>query len=109
MELTQLNEIRKLKGLSIEDVAKNANLPKGTVEKVLFGIVKHPRIDTMEAIEKALGITSDKIEYKNEEQYTEQEKRLVKAFRTLIPSMQENILELVESMSTTAKEKGKYA
>lgn len=108
MDVEQLNKIRKLQNLSVEEVAKKANLPKSTVEKVLFGIVKHPRIDTMEAIEKALGITSDKNEQENEI-YTEQEKRLIKAFRTLIPSMQENILELVESMSTNVKGKGNYA
>lgn len=58
MEVKQLNELRKKAGLSIEELSSRADLPKSTVEKILFGIVKHPRIDTLQAIERALGITS---------------------------------------------------
>ncbi len=56
MNPNQLNEIRKNAGLSIEELSERANLPKSTVEKILFGVVKHPRIDTMQAIERALGL-----------------------------------------------------
>lgn len=56
MNTKQLNEIRKNAGLSIEELSDRANLPKSTVEKILFGVVKHPRIDTMQAIERALGL-----------------------------------------------------
>lgn len=56
MNTKQLNELRKNAGLSIEELSNRANLPKSTVEKILFGVVKHPRIDTMQAIERALGL-----------------------------------------------------
>lgn len=56
MNPEQLNEIRKQAGMSIDELANLSALPKSTVEKVLFGIVKHPRIDTMHAIERALGL-----------------------------------------------------
>ena len=56
MEVSELNEERKRQNLSVAELAKRAKLPKGTVEKVLFGIVQNPRIDTMQAIESALGI-----------------------------------------------------
>lgn len=58
MNIEEINQIRKDKGISVEELALLSKLPKSTVEKVLFGIVKHPRIDTMQAIERALGITS---------------------------------------------------
>ncbi len=57
MEVSQLNEERKRQKISVEALAKKANLPKGTVEKVLFGVVQNPRIDTMRAIEQALGLS----------------------------------------------------
>lgn len=60
MKVTELNEERKRQGLSVAELAQRSNLPKGTVEKVLFGIVQNPRIDTMQAIEKALGISEGK-------------------------------------------------
>lgn len=109
MNIEQWKIAKKEKNLSYDDLARITGYSRSTITNIFCGYIEFPRYETIQAIEKALGITSDKIEYKNEEQYTEQEKRLVKAFRTLIPSMQENILELVESMSTTAKEKGKYA
>ena len=59
MRIEDLNQIRKLQKMSVEELAQKANLPKGTVEKVLFGVVKNPRIDTMRAIEKALGISEE--------------------------------------------------
>ena len=63
MNISKLNEIRKKKKISIDDLAKTSNLPKSTLEKILFGITKNPRLDTVEAIERALGIyTSRKIE-----------------------------------------------
>lgn len=62
MTPVELNDIRKKKNLSIKELAEKANLPKSTVEKILFGIVKHPRIDTMQMIEKALGIENEPAE-----------------------------------------------
>ena len=59
MDVEKINEERKRQKLSVAELAEKANLPKGTVEKVLFGIVKHPRIDTMQAIERALGLEND--------------------------------------------------
>ena len=64
MNIETLNEERKRMGLSVEDLADKARLPKSTIEKILFGIVKHPRIDTVQAIEKALGL--DKLSIPNE-------------------------------------------
>ena len=66
MEVEKLNEERKRQGISVAELAQKANLPQGTVEKVLFGIVKHPRIDTMEAIERALGLSEWSAEEKAE-------------------------------------------
>lgn len=66
MEVEKLNDERKRQGLSVAELAKKANLPQGTVEKVLFGIVKNPRIDTMQAIERALGLSEWSAEEKAE-------------------------------------------
>ena len=66
MEANQLNEERKRQKMSVAELAERAKLPKGTVEKVLFGVVQNPRIDTMQAIEKALGISS-RLEWTDEE------------------------------------------
>lgn len=59
MNVESINEERKRQGLSIKELSEKAKLPQSTVEKVLFGIVKHPRIDTIQAIEQALKTNSN--------------------------------------------------
>lgn len=59
MSVEELNEERKRQNLSVEELAARANLPKSTVEKVVFGITKDPRRSTIEAIKKALGMIEE--------------------------------------------------
>lgn len=49
------NKKKELK-LTNQDIANNAQLPLRTVEQIMCGKVKNPRIDTVEAIERALGL-----------------------------------------------------
>ena len=73
MNNTPLNEYRKKIGMSVDEVAERANLAKSTVQKVLFGVVEHPRIDTLQAIERALGLDNEK----TSSELSEEEKQLV--------------------------------
>lgn len=117
MNIEEMNKIRKLQGLSIDELSKKAGLPKSTVEKVLFGVVKHPRIDTMQAIERALNIADDAPQTPQQpvspptpsDEYTAAEKRVIEAYRTLVPGMQEYILEMIEKLADvdTGENKGK--
>ena len=72
MDVSELNNIRKNLGLSVEELSIKANLPKSTVEKIIFGVVKHPRIDTVQAIENALGLNVQRTE-----EITQEEKELI--------------------------------
>lgn len=56
MNLELWKKIKKEKKLTIEQIAKAANLPKGSVQNIFCGYVPNPRSDTVEAIERALGI-----------------------------------------------------
>lgn len=56
MNLELWKKIKKEKHLTIEQIAKAANLPKGSVQNIFCGYVPNPRSDTVEAIERALGI-----------------------------------------------------
>lgn len=42
--------------MTIEDIANKANLPKGSIQNIFAGYVPNPRVDTVEAIERALGL-----------------------------------------------------
>lgn len=59
MNLELWKKIKKEKKLTISDIANKANLPKGSVQNIFCGYVPNPRSDTVEAIEKALGINNE--------------------------------------------------
>lgn len=57
MDRLELWRTRKKElGLTNKQIAEKANLPLRTVEQIMCGTVKAPRLDSVEAIERALGI-----------------------------------------------------
>ena len=56
MDLELWKAVKKQKKMTIEEIAQKANLPKGSVQNIFAGYVPNPRVDTVEAIERALGI-----------------------------------------------------
>lgn len=100
INIEQWKIAKKEKNLSYDDIARITGYSRSTITNIFCGYIEFPRYETIQAIEKALGINK---------QYTEQEKRLINAYRTLTPNVQDNLLNLVESMSTNVKGKGNYA
>ena len=98
MVTKQLNEIRKNAGISIEELSIRANLPKSTVEKILFGVVKHPRVDTLQAIERALGLAPT---------FTDEERALGAGQEKTVLSPEE--WEWLEQMEELKQKKGAIA
>lgn len=66
MDLELWKKQKKALNLTYEELAKKANLPKGSVQNIFAGFVPNPRIDTVQAIEEALGI-KDRFEWTEEE------------------------------------------
>lgn len=54
MTIQQMNDRRKELGYSYEKLSELSGVPLGTVQKVLGGITKSPRYDTLLALEKVL-------------------------------------------------------
>lgn len=83
MLIEELNEERKRQGLSVEELAEKSNLPKSTVEKVIFGVTKDPRKSTIDAIKRALGLSEEGYRDTLPFEVTPMEEELVRTFRTL--------------------------
>lgn len=58
MDVELWKKIKKEKKLTMNDIAEKAGIPKRTIEEIFAGRARYPRIDTVQAIEKALGISS---------------------------------------------------
>lgn len=83
MNLETLREAKKKAGLTIAQIAQRANLPKGTVQNIFCGYVPNPRSDTLEAIERALGLSDEGYRDTLPFEVTPMEEELVRTFRTL--------------------------
>ena len=93
----ELNQLRKEKKISFNELAQLSGLPKSTLEKVLFEITPHPRIDTVQAIEKALGISSEP--QRNE--ITKERLQALGFDLTAISDLSEEDLQLIRSTLKT--------
>lgn len=64
IDLSLLKKRKKELNLSYDDIAELSNIPRRTVISIFSGTTKTPRIDTAEAIEKALGVERTAVEPK---------------------------------------------
>ena len=60
MDIEYLKKIKKQKKMTLDEISEKSGIPKRTIEDIFRGATKHPRIDTMQAIEKALGVYNEK-------------------------------------------------
>lgn len=78
---------RKEAGLTIDELSEKSGVPKGTLNKIIGGITKAPTLDNMKAIARALGKRladfDDESSLKSNEQFTPDEKNIIKKYRTL--------------------------
>jgi len=59
--LDKINQIRKQKHLTIENLSEKSNVPISTVKKICAGITTNPNLDTVIALARALDCTLDDI------------------------------------------------
>ena len=59
MDIVKIKEILNAKNLTYQNLANLSGVPIQTIQKIFAGITQNPRIDTIQAIEKALGINNE--------------------------------------------------
>ena len=59
MNLQNLKNIMKARGMGNKELAEISGVPLGTLNKILYGITKDPSINTMQQIADALSCTLD--------------------------------------------------
>lgn len=97
MNIELYKRIKKEKKLTMNDIAEKAGISKRTLEDVFSGRAPHPRIDTVQAIEKALGVSPEP--YNNE--ITEEHLQALGFDMEAIGSLSEEDLQLIRSTLKT--------
>ena len=57
MGLEKINEYKKKLGITTEELSNLSGVPVGTVNKILSGATKDPKLETLKAIARVLGLT----------------------------------------------------
>lgn len=104
MEIKKELKKRKITYIQLSNMS---SIPLQTIQKIFSGHTTNPRIDTMQAIEKALGLNNTSIQQNNNINLKEQ--RLLTAFNDLIPPMQDYIIEMIEKLVAQPQNKSKHA
>lgn len=57
MEIDQIKQYLQTQNITYEELSKTSKVPIGTLKSIFSGRTPTPRIDTMQRIEKALGLS----------------------------------------------------
>ena len=57
MGLEKINEYKKRIGLTTEELSKLSGVPVGTLNKILSGATKDPKLESLKAVARVLGLT----------------------------------------------------
>ena len=93
MSIEEIKSYMKKNKISYEKLAKMAGLSVSTVTKIFGGFAKYPRVDTMQAIERALGLGENAT--LQSFSLTEDEGELLALYRALSPDLKGAALETV--------------
>lgn len=102
MEITEIKQLMKRRKITQLELSNITGVPIQTLRYIFTGRTAHPRIDTMQAIERALGLTDGGSPLDNArvgQTLTEKEQRLLSAFNALIEPMQDIMLEQIEKLA----------
>ena len=122
VDTTLLKKRKKELGLSFDDIAEKTGCSRRAIIGIINGETLYPRMETVQALAKVLYLNTEDISSPDflppqqpvstpapSDEYTDAEKRVIAAYRTLVPGMQDYILEMIEKLADvdTGENKGK--
>lgn len=102
MDIEYLKKVKKEKKMTLDEISASSGIPKRTLEDVFRGATKHPRIDTVQAIEKALGIE------KTPSEETEGAQEWMQLYHTLTDENKALLVKLVASFKDMPPERRRF-
>ena len=94
---------RKELKITFDELSSKSGIPLRTLENIFHGITKNPRIDTMQAIEKALGLSADENEPTFDRTPTEEERQLLDMIMQLTDEETEELSNFVDFILSKRK------
>lgn len=66
MGLEKINEYKKKMGLTTEDLSRLSGVPIGTLNKILSGATKDPKLETLKSIARVLNLSLNDFDDSNQ-------------------------------------------
>lgn len=83
-------------GMTYEQLSEKSGIPLNTLKNIFRGKTEHPRIDTVQAIERVLGITTDETQKSPQDELSEGEKMLLDLFNRVPDDKQDLVLQMIQ-------------
>lgn len=99
MDILTLKQRKKELKITNDELSEKSGIPKRTIEDIFRGATKNPRIDTMQAIERALGL-DDKSE---KPILSEEEKELIALISELTDEETQELTSFVDYLISKRK------
>lgn len=91
--IQEIKAYMKQNNITYQELSDRSGIPLNTLKNIFCGKTKHPRIDTMQAIERALGIEEEKTP--PDDDLSEGEMLLLDLFRNASEEQQQMVLQLL--------------
>lgn len=101
MEIQEIKAYMKSEKITYDELARRSGLSISTIKKIFSGISKYPRIDTIQIIEKALGLDKEK---SPPPELAEGEKAWLKLYYELNEDDQATLIKVVQAFKDMSDE-----
>ena len=104
MGLEKISEYKKALGLTNEELANKAGVPKGTLDKILSGVTKDPTLGTLKSLARVLNCSLDDFDDSNTTNvYSSKETQLLDRFNKLNDIGKDEAIKRVSELSEIPK------
>lgn len=103
MGLEKIAEYKKKLGLTNAELAEKSGVPLGTINKILSGATKDPKLETLKSIARVLGLTLDDfddctIDKKKEHSYDDVEKLIARNGKEMSKEQKLRLIQLLSEI-----------
>ena len=105
--IEELKAAKKAQRMTLDELSARSGIAKRTLEDIFRGKTQNPRIDTMQAIERALGLSAD-TKKSPPPGMTESEEQGLELYNLLTEENRELLIQLVSAFKDLPAERRRF-